>query len=153
MERLWIAVALFLLFSAQAQSQTFFSDESTRCDIERTSKYEVAYFKSIAEGKPLLIFLTSKSCQPCKAWAASVLDPMNKAKAFDDLVYVVIDAEEDKWVASQLMNETKIRTVPQLLAYDHVASKLHSISGVKPLATVRELLRKLTPRVQKTSTP
>ncbi len=103
---------VLLLLSTLAHSQDSLGIRCDESTAEPFRNYSDGYAISTAEHRPLLVFVSGKTCPPCKALKRDVLEPMRLARQLGDCVLVEVDGE-----SAQGMAVTKIRVVPQVFAF------------------------------------
>ena len=103
--------------------------------------YQDAYRIATSERKPLIAFVTSPNCGPCRAFERDTLDPAIRSGEFAGCVFVKLSTDTNAAITDQMMSQTKQRGTPQLLLYAH--GKMLSLHGNQPIAKVRQLVTQI----------
>jgi thiol:disulfide interchange protein len=133
------SIFLFLALASNAIAQI---GDDQRCDHQET--YEAAYKQAFLKKKPLLVMLTATWCGPCQSYKSEVLEPMDRANEFDGFVFVKLDYDQNKEVASRIMEQTGNNRLPQLVTYFHDGTewKRDQLFYWRPASEVRKLLER-----------
>ena len=121
-----LAVGLTLVTSDPATQQT----------------YAAAYEKSVSEGKPLMVVVSSDPCPACHVLKDTTIKSLEQSGELADVSVAVVDRDAEPELAQQLMAGEK--KIPQIIVFSQNTTgkwQRRKLTGYQPAQPVRSLLR------------
>lgn len=103
--------------------------------------YADAYRLAQAEGKPLMVVVSSDACPACVTLKSNTLSAMQNNGELENVRLAVVNKDHDPQLASRLMRG---RMIPQIIVYSETNSgwKRLQLTGYQTQDGVRSLIRK-----------
>lgn len=108
----------------------------SRTVLSQAEQFDLAYRRSAATGRPLVVLLGAKWCPGCKVMQHEVLPAVAKSGGLKQVEFVYIDIDRNRRLAAKL---SKAKTIPQLIRYhktphgwkSNLLSGAHKVNVVK----------------------
>jgi thioredoxin-like negative regulator of GroEL len=102
--------------------------------------YADAYRLAQAEGKPLMVGVSSDACPACVTLKSQTLEAMQNSGELSDVRVAVVNKDLDPRLASQLMRG---RMIPQIIVFSETNTgwKRLQLTGYQTQGGVRSLIR------------
>lgn len=124
---------LLMLLSAAISTVVVGSSENV--------SYADAYRLAQAEGKPLMVVVSSDVCPACVTLKQETLTALQNSGELADVRVTVVNKDQDPQLASRLMRG---RMIPQIIMFSETQSgwKRLQLTGYQTQGGVRSLIRK-----------
>ncbi len=106
-----------------------------------STSYADAYRMAQAEGKPLMVVVSSDDCPACVTLKSDTLQNLESSGGLADVSLAIVNRDTDPQLASRLMRG---RMIPQIIVFSQSQGewKRMQLTGYQTQGGVRSLIRK-----------
>lgn len=136
-----LLLSVTVLWATSASGNTGSPSKDAKTD----QSYTLAYQKSVAEDKPLMVVVGAQWCPACETLKNTTIASMEQNGELEQVSVAVVDRDAEPELAKALMADVKM--IPQIILYtktDDGRWNRRRLTGYQPTAPVRSLIRRIS---------